>query len=73
MKILLSAIALAVAFPAVASAQTAPAPAPAPAPEHECCCKKMNRPMACCDKQGDKAERPDGQADPHAGHQMSPQ
>ena len=52
MKTLLSAIALAVALPAVAHAQAAPAPAPAP--KKECCCKDMDRPMACCEKHGGK-------------------
>lgn len=73
MKILLSAIALAVALPAVAHAQAAPAPAPAPAPKKKCCCADMERPMSCCPEHGDKAEHPEGHADPHAGHQMSPQ
>lgn len=71
MKTLLSAIALSIALPAVAHAQTAPTPPPAAEPEHECCCEKMNRPMACCEKQGDRADRPDGAPDPHAGHKMN--
>jgi len=68
MKTLLSAVALAVALPAVAHAQAspAPAPAPAPAPEKECCCKKMNRPMACCDKHGDQADQGE-----HSGHDVN--
>ena len=71
MKTILSAIALALALPAVAHAQAAPAPAPAPTPKKKCCCEDMARPMACCDEHGDKAEHPEGGADPHAGHHIN--
>jgi hypothetical protein len=72
MKTLLSAIALAVALPAVAHASPgpAPAPAPAPAPKKKCCCADMEHPMSCCPEHGDHAGH-DGQADPHAGHNMN--
>ena len=70
MSILLTALALAGAAPAAAPATGAPVATPAPAPEKKpCCCEKMERPMACCDKHGDKPA-PEGQSDPHAGHNM---
>ena len=70
MSILLSALALAGAAPAAAPAG-APVAAPAPAPAKKpCCCEKMDKPMACCDKHGDQAEHPEGHSDPHAGHNM---
>ena len=72
MSILFSAIALAVAAPAAAPAQATPATAPAPAPAKKpCCCDKMEKPMACCDKPGEQTENPASGSDPHAGHNMN--
>ena len=73
MSILLTALALAGAAPAAHPAPGTPAAAPATAPaKKECCCAKMDRPMACCDKHGDKPAS-EGQSDPHAGHDMGAQ
>ena len=72
MSILFSAIALAIAAPVAAPAQATPTSAQVPAPAKKpCCCEKMEKPMACCDKPGDQAEHPAPAADPHAGHNMN--
>ena len=71
MSIIVTALALASAAPAAPPAQTAPAAAPAPAPaKKDCCCARMDRPMACCDKKGERTD-PDGGSNPHAGHDMN--
>ena len=70
MSILLTALALSGAAPAAAPAAAAPVATPAPAPEKKpCCCEKMEKPMACCDKPGEKPAT-EGNSDPPAGHTM---
>ena len=72
MSILLTALALAGAAPVTPPAAAAPVATPAPAPAKKpCCCEKMERPMACCDKHGERSEHSDGGADPHTGHSMN--
>jgi hypothetical protein len=72
MSILITALALAGAAPVAAPAAGAPVATTAPAPAKKpCCCEKMERPMACCDKPGEQGEHPASGADPHAGHNMN--
>jgi hypothetical protein len=72
MSILITALALAGASPVAVPATGAPVATPAPAPAKKpCCCEKMDRPMACCEKHGEGSEHPEVGADPHAGHDMN--
>ena len=54
MTTILTAVALAVAAPGAAEK-------PAPMPEMKCCCRDMQRKMACCEERG--------KADGHEEHQ----
>ena len=71
MSALLSAIALASAAPAAPAPAAASAPTQAPAPKKECCCAKMERPMACCAEHGAKPAKGEAGQEDHKGHDMN--
>lgn len=72
MSILLTAAALAGAAPVATPAQVARVATTAPAPaKKECCCAKMERPMACCQEHGSKPDKGEAGHDAHGGHNMN--